>query len=234
MRKCHPLPPAQSLWELFSYDPLKGCLIHRIGNPKRYIGSKAGCFDKVHGYSKVRVHGKYYFEHRLIYKWVTGKDPEGVIDHVNQEKSKVKYNAFHALEVVSDQVNIVRSKRKNRKDKLPTGVTFSGKSYQAKIGIFRRNINLGSYKTAEQANKAYISASQCLSCDPNWLPDSEFFTRHERLWGYSMYKGVSFSKKAGKWRAQLMDPTTKKVKHIGVFNTEKEAADRINQLLSER
>ena len=182
----------------------------------------------------MRVHGKYYFEHRLIYKWVTGKDPEGVIDHVNQEKSKVKYNAFHALEVVSDQVNIARGKRKTRKDKLPPGVTFSGKSYRAHIRIFRRDIYLGSYKTAEQAYKVYISASQCLSRDSNWLPDSEFFIRHERLWGYSMHKGVSFSKKAGKWRAALMDPTTKKVKHIGVFNTEKEAADRINQLLSER
>ena len=44
--------------------------------------------------------------------------------------------------------------------------------------------------------------------------------------GSSIYKGVSWDRGANKWRAQIKD--ARKVKHLGVFTSEREAAEVYN------
>lgn len=75
-----PLPSQSELCELFSYDPITGFLIHKKTN---WVGRRAGSFGKK--YRVIRVNSKYYYEHRIIWKMATGKDP-GEIDHKNRTK----------------------------------------------------------------------------------------------------------------------------------------------------
>ncbi len=229
-RTCRALPPASSLWELFAYDPLRGLLINRLPRGSRSkIGAVAGCIDKCGGYTSVDLRGKRYLAHRLIYKWVTGADPEGHIDHVGQEGLKPKYNAFHVLQVVSQRENTTRGHAHHKQSTLPIGVTRSGKYYSVSIAINGERVRIGQFEKAEDAGAAYQSALQCVTENLGWRPSLEFVRAHNGRIKTSTYKGVSFHANTGKWRAQLMNPATKKIEHLGLFSTEEAAASAVTK-----
>lgn len=82
------LPPAAVLWERYSYNPLTGHLhslrrpsLGPLGTNRRYPQLNINC------------HGNYYL-HRIIWKWVTGRDPQHTIDHINRN---VRDNRFQNL-----------------------------------------------------------------------------------------------------------------------------------------
>ena len=49
----------------------------------RYSGKVAGHRNKRHKYLEVRLDGKLYKGHRIIYKMLTGKEPSLIIDHID-------------------------------------------------------------------------------------------------------------------------------------------------------
>lgn len=111
MLKRHPLPSQDELNDLFFYDELSGILYwkHRplsqfqdsrswkIWNT-RYSDKKAGCSDK-EGAICIRLSGKIYFAHRLIWKIKTGEEHNN-IDHRDLDPSNNKFEnlrpAYHS------------------------------------------------------------------------------------------------------------------------------------------
>ena len=96
---------------------------------------------------------KYYTIHRIIAYTFLGLDidnPKEIIDHINGNK---KDNTFMNLRVTTLQGN--QFNRKNTK-----GYTWSEKKkrYRSVIGLNKKNINLGSYKTEACARYAYLVA----------------------------------------------------------------------------
>lgn len=222
------LPASSQLWELFSYDPLRGVLFNRLPRGSRApIGSVAGGVDKHSGYTVIQIRGVRYYAHRLIYKWVTGHDPEDVVDHVGQEGIKPKYNAFHALESVSLRENLCRGFSRSRRHCLPTGVHRSGPYYIARATLRGRRLVLGTYYSATDAHAAYRAAIDLLSLDPTWQPSREFICSHRGRLKSSIHKGVSLRRSDGKWMAQVADKLTKKTKYLGLFSQEEEAASAV-------
>src|SRR5690242_18071490 len=99
------LPPADILRQLLDYDAETGALTWRprgiewfedspgrggaanvcsVWNA-RYAGTEAFTTNSNKGYRTGKLLGGTYFAHRLIWKIVTGNDPEE-IDHINRDK----------------------------------------------------------------------------------------------------------------------------------------------------
>jgi len=77
------LPKQERLKELFNYNPERGELTWRISKSfRRPAGQTAGGLNGC-GYPTVRVNNKAYLAHRIIWKLVTGEEPD-VIDHINR------------------------------------------------------------------------------------------------------------------------------------------------------
>lgn len=81
-----PLPNVDRLNELFTLDTKRGVLLHR-----KKCGIKSGSIAgnvMPQGYRRVKVDGKLYLSHRLIYAMAYGDCPQHMeVDHINGNKS---------------------------------------------------------------------------------------------------------------------------------------------------
>ena len=93
------LPTSELLWQQFDFDPLCGHLIRKVS-----CDGKAAQRIKAHTCNGYRVFnvGKQFYEHRLVWKWVTGQDPHGSVDHINRNR---QCNQFWNLRVLPDWLN---------------------------------------------------------------------------------------------------------------------------------
>ena len=146
--------PTQSrVKELFTYDENAGTLIRRItvsNNAK--AGSVAGWVNG-EGYVCVRVDRINHKVHHIVWLYVNGHWPKGVIDHINQNKQD---NRIANLRDTTIQVNnINKGSRKDSKTGV-VGVTWRerDKLFYAACKRDGKQNYLGSFKTLEDAAKA--------------------------------------------------------------------------------
>ncbi len=113
------------------------------------------------GYSKFSVEGKLYFAHRLAWFYVYGEWPDGLIDHINRNKSD---NRIENLRVVGHSKNGHNANLSKRNKTGYSGVTQiqSGK-YRACFVKDRKRIHIGYYDTPEQAHCAYLEVKRKVS-----------------------------------------------------------------------
>jgi hypothetical protein len=83
--KRNPLPCATKLRLLLDYDPRSGDLRWKLSARRGYKpGDIAGSIHKArNSYRIVRIEGRGYYAHLLIWKIVTGEEPVGLIDHAD-------------------------------------------------------------------------------------------------------------------------------------------------------
>jgi len=89
--------------------------------------------------------------HRLVWLYFTGQLPDKDIDHINGIRMD---NRIENLRVVSRMKNLW-----NRRDVKGYIQQVSG-NYTARIRTNYKTINLGTYKTTEEAHAAYMKAKQ--------------------------------------------------------------------------
>ena len=77
------LPPAADLWETFEYKPLTGELIRKPDGKGRW--PKTGGLS-TNGYWRIAIGRTSFNRSRMVWKWVSGKDPQAFIDHANQTR----------------------------------------------------------------------------------------------------------------------------------------------------
>lgn len=86
---------------LFDYCPQSGRLLWKCASPRHQysVGKEAG---GVHweGYRRLAVRKKHYLAHRVIWLHYYGEWPNGIIDHINRNRSD---NRIENLRVVSDK-----------------------------------------------------------------------------------------------------------------------------------
>lgn len=81
-RPARPLPSAATIWELFDYRPLTGDLVRKPETLHPCARRRPRANNTA--YRNTKVDGVYLKAHRVVWKWLTGQDPEGEIDHINR------------------------------------------------------------------------------------------------------------------------------------------------------
>lgn len=154
------LPDAALLREIFSYDPDTGSLKwkHRpLDHFKNLQGWKlfhsrfAGkevAWKATNFRPQTLVNGKAYPLHRIIFKIMTGRDPAGVIDHINQDCTD---NRWSNLRDANGRINRLNTKaRADNKLGIKHVMERNGK-YLVAVGIRGKSIHVGSYESLETA-----------------------------------------------------------------------------------
>lgn len=163
--QCKPLPAASLLWEMFSYNPITG-ILYRIKSPNNRVPDNSPClYQTSSGHYTTALSKQYYKVHRLVYKWVTGKDPSGLVEHSNDIPTD---NRFWNLIDSTERNNRIREK--SFKGGVKGYVKLHNDTYQARIKINARSYCLGTFKSPDEAHQIYLEALKKVKADPNWRP----------------------------------------------------------------
>lgn len=97
------------LKEVLDYDPATGVFTWRVElNARGKVGDPAGCNSW--GYRVIRIDGRLYGAHRLVWLYVHGRWPDAMIDHVNGDRSD---NRIENLREANSVQNAHNAKRPN-------------------------------------------------------------------------------------------------------------------------
>jgi hypothetical protein len=151
----------ERLKELFDYDKITGVFVRIKSVSNTKVGDVVKKKDS-HGHLQVRIDGKQYSAHRLVWLFLFGKWPSGQIDHINGVRSD---NRLENLRDVNATINAqnIHNARSDSKTKL-LGAAFhkaSGK-YVAQISVDKKIKHLGLFSTPEEAHQQYLAAKRNL------------------------------------------------------------------------
>jgi hypothetical protein len=161
MTKPNPLPSLAELNDLLDYDPETG-----IFTWKKFVSGTAGVGSIVGtlhptGYIHICINRKKYPAHRLAYKMYHGSDPVDMIDHIDCDKTNNRIANLRDATNTQNKRNTGLSKN-NTSGIKGVGVNPCSRKnpWRAQIEINNKCINLGSYKTKEEAALAYEKAAK--------------------------------------------------------------------------
>ena len=139
---------------LLEYRP-DGTLYWRVRRGGVKKGRRAGSKDK-NGYRRVKIDGKRFGEHRVIWAMHHGWWPKQ-IDHINGIRDDNRIDNLRAATPQQNQAN----KRAFNSHGMPKGVQYEPRNrthkYVARIKHKKKSIHIGSYRTPEEARAAYLS-----------------------------------------------------------------------------
>lgn len=157
----------ERLKELFYYNPQDGNLYNRVTRGCKAVkDTLAGAVDiKVRGtnvtqYRYIRIDGKRYLAHRLIWVYHYGSIEDSLhIDHINGDSL---HNFIGNLRKVSNQENSKNQKRKTTNKSGVTGVHYCKRDckWVASIRVNSKLNCVGYFKDFEQAVKARKEAEK--------------------------------------------------------------------------
>lgn len=150
----------EKMQNFIDYDPSTGRMIWKkvLGNRTK-PGSICGGNIDGKGYGRVCFEGKQYRAHRVAWALHYGKEPMGVIDHINGDKLD---NRISNLRDVTQQENVFNSKLGKNNSSRITGVVWHKKAEKwcAQIMVNRKQIYLGLFESKNKAIKARKNAEQ--------------------------------------------------------------------------
>ena len=144
-----PMPPYDELSRHLKYDPCTGRAIWLI-SPTHTIpaGSIAGYFGKYH---LIHYKNKLYKAHRLFWFLQTKQDPGDLtIDHIDENKLNNKFSNLR-LATYSEQAQNISKRKSNKSGHRGVFWDKTRQKYLAFINFNGKFLNLGRYKTFEQA-----------------------------------------------------------------------------------
>jgi hypothetical protein len=163
-----PLPDQNYLRECFAYDPMTGILTWKE-RPRRHFTGRYCGWNKRHagkptstrlnmGYQSVKIDHDRFLTHRIIWKWMTGKDPAEVLDHINRDTTDNRWANLRETTRTGNNQHALSGRKRKYNTYLPQGVYTDRGTIIAKIVVNRKAIRLGRFNTAQEAHEAYIAA----------------------------------------------------------------------------
>jgi len=151
---------AEKLREVFRYDSERGRFIWLQTGRGRRAGNLAGSLGSG-GYRIIRVNGKFYPEHKLVWLAETGKWPDGIIDHKDHVTSDNRFSNLRACTPLENQKNM-RKHRDNRSGFKGVCWHRRTRKWHARITANGKEHSLGVHGTPEEAAQAYDEAARRL------------------------------------------------------------------------
>jgi hypothetical protein len=144
---------------ILDYSRDTGVFVWKINRSKAVkAGHIAGCREKRIGYITIGVDGKVYKAHRLAWLYVHLEWPDGLIDHINGDKSD---NRIENLRVVAADGNSQNVRKPNRRNKSGfMGVIWFQNKWRATMSLNGKSKWLGDYSTPEEAHQVYLEAKR--------------------------------------------------------------------------
>ena len=151
MPQCKPLPPLAEVQKAFNYDPDTGVITYARSSGRARVGSEAGCITPS-GYRRIFWNGTMHRSNRLAWLLGHGSDPgEFVVEHKNLDKLDNRLSNLRLATTCENQWNRICRGWFVNDGKFV--VRFSRKGVRHYIG---------SFGTAEEAEKAYREAKVAL------------------------------------------------------------------------
>jgi hypothetical protein len=112
------------------------------------------------GYLRFFFGRRQYSVHRFAWFYFYGEWPKGQIDHINGDPADNRISNLRCVTPQENAQNQKKAKSTNMTGLL--GVTPSGSGFQARITIGGKAKHLGSFRSAQEAHEAYVSAKRQL------------------------------------------------------------------------
>ena len=170
MPEAIPLPSQTYLRESFDYNKDTGILFWREDRPKyhftsivgyriwksKFAGTVAGYIGSK-GYVSVKLSGRMYKSHRIIWKWMTGEDPGSEIDHIDGDPKNNRWLNLRSVDTFTNARNI---RKLDSNTSGVTGVHFCkrSKKWVSKIKVNYKTLYLGSFDTVDNAKAVRLEA----------------------------------------------------------------------------
>jgi hypothetical protein len=141
-----------------------GILINRVMRGRRAMPGMPATSPHTDGYLCVKVNSVKYRAHRVVWLMTYGAWPVGQIDHINGVRDDNRVENLRDVTVTGNQQN--QHRRVDNKSGV-TGVTSEGPYWRAKIRANGKRIDLGTFKTLEEAAAARKAAEALYGFHPN-------------------------------------------------------------------
>ena len=175
-----------------------------------------GCVD-FNGYRNVTLSidgdSKTVKIHQLVAIAFLNHNPCGFDLVVNHKDFNKQNNRLENLEIVTSRENINHKEKKGTSEYAGVSWDKKNKKWLSQINIGGIPKNLGRYNSEIEASDVYKSALKSFNNNEIIILKKPILT--------SKYKGVSWNRRAGKWKAGLI--RNKKTYHLGYFKTELDA-----------
>lgn len=144
---------------LIHYDPDTGIVTRIKSSRKSTIGKIASSINNT-GHLQMCIAGKNYALHRIIWLYVYGEFPNGVIDHID---GNPKNNRVDNLRLVDANINAQnRTKPRLGNNSGFIGVWRDRGKWIASITANGKRYYLGRFDCAQKASEVYILAKKIL------------------------------------------------------------------------
>lgn len=164
------LPPQSYLIQCFEYDPLTGVLRWRA-RPQdhfksdriaarwnaEFAGKPAGFICATHGYAMCAVMHTRYRVHRIVWKMMTGDEPDS-IDHINGRQTDNRWANLRSCTHGQNMQNCTHQRSNNTSG--AKGVHPCKGRWRAMIRIEGKSTHIGIFDTVEEASRAYRAAAE--------------------------------------------------------------------------
>lgn len=160
----HILPDPDALRELLKYDPESpSALRWRHSGRGRRLGLGAGALDP-RGYWKVRVGGRLWYAHRIVWALQHGADPgDAQIDHINGDPSD---NRLDNLRLATSQQNAWNRRHPPHGASRFRGVYLDRRAmarpWYSQIAVGSETLHVGVFRCETAAALAYDRAARRL------------------------------------------------------------------------
>ena len=141
------------LKEFLSYNPETGEFTRNKSAWSKKVGERAHSLD-AYGYVKVRISRKAYFAHRLAWLFVYGEEPNGLVDHIDCDKTN---NRISNLRVCNHSENKFNRPAPRTNTSGVKGVSWSKRwgKWMAYISINNKSKKIGGFDSIDDAAAAY-------------------------------------------------------------------------------
>lgn len=149
----------ERLQECLRYEPDTGALVWLVSRGKCKAGDTVTCQDS-RGYLVLGLDGVRHYAHRVAWALAYGVLPDGVVDHIDGDRSNNRLSNLRAVSVMVNTQNRHVPSARSKTQLL--GVRKFGKSFRAQISIEGHTTHLGTFPTAAEAHDAYLAAKRQL------------------------------------------------------------------------